>query len=261
MDIPEDEETRACSHCVSCFNQDLDIQARFISESSTPTTALSVEALTFPEHTDSEDSSDTFSDESVEWIPGQLFKAPLLFSKVPSALEWKKGELNRARSSVGLVNWTILLARTKWVTDLSIHRIHHVTYYTSSASERVELTCSVLKPFLAGSQNLYRKLAILDRPFLLLANTLAELAIGLDMEVSFQEDGEKRFIVKDGGKTRSWTEEHMLREVARSFSRQHRNAVRMCLNLDGKMQRRIQWGHGEYRIEGIEHLMKSILEP
>lgn len=262
LDIPEDEEARACSHCVSCFNQDLDIKARFVSESSTPRTALSVEALTFPEHNDSEDSLDAFSDESVQWIPGQLHKAPLLFSKTPSALEWKKGELNRARSSVGLINWTILLARSKWMTDLSIHRIHHVTYYTSSASERTELTCSVLEPFLAGSQNVYRKLAILDRPFLLLANTLTELAIGLDVEVCLEEDGEKRYILKDGGNTRSWTEEDMLRKVARRcLSQQQRNAVRICLDVDEKMQRRIKRGHGECRVEDIEHLMKFILEP
>jgi len=256
LDIPEDEEALSCFHCVSCFHQELDIQTRFVAETSLPDSSLKIEALTFSYESDGQWDTDTPAEAEAEMIPAELQRGPMLFSSNSSLAEWKSGEMNRARTSIGLVNWTLLLAQTDWVADLSIRRIHYVTYYTSATSEQAKFTCSVLEPVLVHNKNSGQKPNVLKRPLLLLAITLAELAMGCSIEVRLDNNVVKEYMAGFIGLPQSWSEEKMLREVVRkSRSSQYRGAIKSCLELDRKMQRR-----GE-RVEDIELWIEKILAP
>jgi hypothetical protein len=256
LDVPEDEDMISCFHCLSCLQQDLDIQTRFVSETTPPAASMKIEAFTFAYEDDEHWDTAVISEAGAEVVSAELLRGPMLFSDISTPAEWKKGEVDRARTSIGLVNWALMLVHTKWVKDLSIRRIHYVTYYGSQALDQVRFTCSVLEPASANEQNTFRKTHIFDRPLLLLAVTLAELIMGLDIEVHLENDEVKEYAIVCQDSSKCCSEDKLLREVARkSRSPQYRDAVKRCLELDRKVMRRGQ------RVEDIEVWKATILEP
>jgi hypothetical protein len=96
----------------------------------------------------------------------------------------------------------------------------------------------------------------LHRPLLLLAVTLVELAMGSNIEVNIDGDLVKEYVIKSQGSAQPWSEERLLREVRnRLRSAHYRGAVKRCLELDRKMQRRGQ------RVENIELWIETVLTP
>jgi hypothetical protein len=176
--------------------------------------------------------------------------------KGKSQAAWMMGSLERASSALGLINWTLMLAKTNWFADLSIWRIHYVSYFPSD-NEQSEQSWFVFQPFRSNRPgNPYRDQTVLHRHFLLLGVTLAEVATGREILISVGAHERPKFNFGGDSTFVELSKQDILSAVAReSRSALYREAVRACFELDARCEKRGQ------RTEDTDKAIENILKP